>query len=119
MAFVIIWLVALAVAFFFLVVVPQRRRVAAQRALVAGLEPGDEVITSAGLYGAVQAVDDEVVRLAVAPGVVVRVARGAVIARVGPDRPGAPGLDAGPEVPGPDGSGSDADPDAPGDGPRP
>jgi preprotein translocase subunit YajC len=57
---------------------------AAHRALVATLRTGDEVITSGGIYGTIQSLDDEAVELEVAPGVVLRVARGAIAQRVGP-----------------------------------
>ena len=82
MAFAIIWFVALAAAFFVLIVLPQRRRVAAQRALLAALAVGDEVVTASGLYGFVQDLEGATVRLEIAPGVVVRVARAAIVGRV-------------------------------------
>jgi preprotein translocase subunit YajC len=81
---VVIYLVLLVAAFFFLVVRPQRRQMASHRALVASLEVGDEVVTTGGILGTVQALDDEVIDLAVAPTVVLRVARGAVARRLGP-----------------------------------
>lgn len=74
-------LVLLAVTFALLWVLfirPQQRRVRSHQVVVAGLAVGDEVMTSAGLFGTITALDDEDVRLEVAPGVVVRFARGAV-----------------------------------------
>jgi preprotein translocase subunit YajC len=62
----------------------RRRRVETQRALVAQLVPGDEVITSGGLIGRVVEVvqqDQREVRVEVAPGTVVRVAAPAIIGR--------------------------------------
>ena len=82
---VIIYLVILAAAFFFLIVLPQRRRMAAHRALMASLDLGDEIVTSGGLHGSIRALDDRTVRLEVAPGVVVTVARGAIAAKVAGD----------------------------------
>lgn len=61
-----------------LFILPQQRRVRAHQVVVAGLGVGDEVMTSAGLFGTITALDDEDVRIEVAPGVVVRFARGAV-----------------------------------------
>lgn len=74
-------LVLLAVTFalmWVLFIRPQQRRVRAHQVVVAGLGVGDEVMTSAGLFGTITALDDDDVRIAVAPGVVVRFARGAV-----------------------------------------
>ena len=78
MTVAIIYFVVLIAAFFVLIVLPQRRRSAAQRAFVAALEVGDEVFTSGGILGTITAVDDQMVDLEVAPGVVLRVARVAI-----------------------------------------
>lgn len=67
----------------FLLVRPQQQRVKRQRDLVASLEVGDEVVTAGGLVGTIVGLDDEEVRLEVAPGVVVRFVRFAVNSRVG------------------------------------
>lgn len=81
-------LILLAVTFLLmwvLFILPQQRRIKAHRALVARLEVGDEVMATSGLYGRVSALDDEVVHLEVAPGTVVRLARGAVARRLSED----------------------------------
>ena len=44
----------------------------------------DQVVTVGGVYGIIAALDGDEVRLEVAPGVVIRVARRAVAGRVGP-----------------------------------
>lgn len=66
-----------------LFILPQQRRIKAHRAFVETLAVGDEVITTSGLYGTIAALDDDDVRLELAPGVVVRSARGAIAARPG------------------------------------
>ena len=81
----LLYLGILVVAFLLLIVRPQRRQMAAHRALVATLQVGDEVVTSGGIYGTIQSLDDTALDLEVAPGVVLRVARGAIGQRVGPD----------------------------------
>lgn len=78
-------LVLLAVTFLLmwvLFILPQQRRLRAHHALVARLEVGDDVMATSGLYGTITALDDEVVHLEVAPGTVVRLARGAVARRL-------------------------------------
>jgi preprotein translocase subunit YajC len=66
----------------FLLVRPQQRRVRAQQALVRTLETGDDVVTSAGIYGSIVGLDDEVVTLEVAEGVSLRIARAAIARRL-------------------------------------
>jgi preprotein translocase subunit YajC len=56
--------------------------------LQAELEVGDEVIISAGIFGTVVEIDDDRVRLEIAPGTVVTVARQVVVRRAQePDHP--------------------------------
>jgi preprotein translocase subunit YajC len=80
----LLYLGILVVAFLLLIVRPQRRQMAAHRALVASLHIGEEVVTSGGIYGTIQDLDEQAVDLEVAPGVVLRVARGAIAQRVEP-----------------------------------
>ena len=72
----------LVAAFLLLIVRPQRRQMAAHRALVASLQVGDDVMTGSGIYGTIRGLDDATAELEVSPGVVVRVARGAISQRV-------------------------------------
>ena len=68
-----------------LLIRPQKRRVEQQQAVVASLRAGDEIITSAGIYGTILSVDDDTLFVEVAPGVSLRVLRQAVSQRIGPD----------------------------------
>ena len=61
-----------------LLIQPQRRRQSAQRALQAGLERGDVVLTVGGLYGTIRVLGDDDATLEVAPGTNVRVDRRAI-----------------------------------------
>jgi preprotein translocase subunit YajC len=63
-----------------LVIRPQRKRQAEQQRILNSVAPGEEVLTAGGLYGTVRAVDDDEVRLEIAPGVEVRVSRRSVAA---------------------------------------
>ena len=81
-------LIALALVFWFLIVQPQRRRGRQQAALVASLEPGQVVLTSAGFYGRIEAIEGDQIRLELAPGTVVRLDKRAVAARLDPENPG-------------------------------
>jgi preprotein translocase subunit YajC len=46
--------------------------------MLAAIEVGDEIVTAGGLYGTVKALEEDAVRLEIAPGIEVRVARRAV-----------------------------------------
>jgi preprotein translocase subunit YajC len=81
----LLYFLFIGVAFYVFLVRPQRRQVAAHRALVATLEVGDEVITSGGVFGTIRGIEDAAVDLEVASGVVLRVARGAIAQRVTPE----------------------------------
>lgn len=86
----LIYLAVLVVAFYALIVMPQRRRMLAMRSLQSALQEGDEIITTSGIYGRVTGMDDAVVEVEVAPGTVIRLARGAVAQRL-EDKPGGGG----------------------------
>jgi preprotein translocase subunit YajC len=74
-------LVLLFIVMWLLVIRPQRRRTAEQRRVLDNLSPGQEVLTTGGLYGTVHSVvDDDEVRLEIAPDVQVRVTRQAIAA---------------------------------------
>jgi preprotein translocase subunit YajC len=75
-------LIVVAVTFallWFLFIRPQQRRVREHSALVASVQPGDEVVLSAGIYGRIVDLGPDELTLEVAPGVELRVARQAIL----------------------------------------
>ena len=66
--------------FYFLLIRPQQRRARAQQALLRSVEVGDEIVTTAGVFGTIVAIDDEtdVVTLEIAPGTQIRMVRAGV-----------------------------------------
>jgi preprotein translocase subunit YajC len=78
-----LFLILIVAVFYFLILRPQQRRQRAAQQVSKGLEPGQEVMTTAGLFGTVRSVTDDHVELEIAPGVVVRYVK-AAIARVVP-----------------------------------
>jgi preprotein translocase subunit YajC len=74
-------LLLIAVAFYFLILRPTKARQNAAREVQSRLAPGVRAMTTAGLYGTVEAVDGDDVLLEIAPGVTVRYVA-AAIARV-------------------------------------
>src|SRR5437764_11040889 len=79
-------LLLLFVVMYVMMIRPQQRRAREHQALVQSVQVGDEVMTTAGIFGTVTAVDDSAISLEVAPGVVLRVARAAIGQRLGPER---------------------------------
>jgi preprotein translocase subunit YajC len=77
----IVYFALLAVAFFFLIVRPQRRQLAARRALIQAVDVGDEIITAGGIYGVIRSIEDDTMQVEIAPGVVLKLAREAVARR--------------------------------------
>lgn len=51
-------LLLIVVVMYFLMIRPQQKRQKAHQALISSLKPGDEVVTSGGLYGTVAGVDE-------------------------------------------------------------
>jgi preprotein translocase subunit YajC len=80
----LLFLLFMVAIFYFVLVRPQQRRVRQHQQVVATLEPGDEVVTIGGLYGYVKSLDEGLVHLEVAPGVVLRYARSSIREKVSP-----------------------------------
>ncbi len=66
------------VAFYFLLIRPQRNRAKKQQEMVAALAPGAEVMTTAGIFGQVAAVTPDQVSVEIAPGVFMRMVPAAI-----------------------------------------
>ena len=88
--FVLMWL---------LIVLPQRRRQAAQVTMLESLAPGDYVVTAGGLYGTITDLGDLDLGLEIAPDVEVRVAKRSIGAVIPPEE--IEDVDAEDELPGP------------------
>ena len=68
-------------ALWYFTIRPQQQRMRNQRALLASVQVGDEVVTIGGLIGTITSIDDLEVGLDLGGGTVVRLARQAVQAR--------------------------------------
>ncbi|RYD15061.1 MAG: preprotein translocase subunit YajC [Lysobacteraceae bacterium] len=66
--------------FYFMLIRPQMKRAKEQRAMVAALSKGDEVLTNGGLLGRIDSIAEQFVTLELAPGVVVKLRKDAVSA---------------------------------------
>jgi preprotein translocase subunit YajC len=70
-------LVLLAVLWFFMIR-PRQRQLRRQQAMIERIEIGDEIVTAGGLYGTVTRLDEDELRVEIAPELEVRIARRAV-----------------------------------------
>ncbi len=89
MAFQLVFPLILIAAFYFLLLRPQQARVRNHNNLVASVQVGDEVVTAGGVVGNVTAVNERDLLVEVAPGVVLRIVKGA-IAQKAPENVGTP-----------------------------
>ena len=71
-------LVLIVVVFYFLLIRPQRKRQQQQAQLQNQIEPGQRVMTTAGMIATVVAVEDDAIVLEIAPGVEARFVKQAV-----------------------------------------
>jgi preprotein translocase subunit YajC len=78
----IIFLLALPLLMYFLLIRPQQRRLKEQRELLAAVQEGDEIVTTGGIYGYVNAVEDDTIWLEIAEGVEIRIVKGGVMRRI-------------------------------------
>ena len=80
-----VFILVLLALMWFMLIRPQRRRQQAAQRLLETISVGKEIVTAGGLYGTVTAVDGDEVRLEVAEGVEVRIAKRAVAGVVSED----------------------------------
>ena len=69
-------------AFYFLLIRPQQKRQKAHKQMVAGLSPGDDVLTAGGILGTVTAVSDHYITLRIADNVEIKIQKSTISAVV-------------------------------------
>lgn len=82
-------LVAIALLFWLLIIRPASRRQKDQVRMQSSLTVGDEVMLTSGIFGTITELTDDRLMVEVAPGVAVRVARGAIGSVVPTEQPEA------------------------------
>lgn len=77
-------LLLMGVVFYFLLIRPQSQRRRAQMQMQSDVEVGDEIVTTAGIYGTIREIDDDfgIVTVEVAPNTDIRMARAAIAQRL-------------------------------------
>lgn len=74
----ILLILAMFAVLYFLMIRPQMKRAKEHKAMVEGLQKGDEVVTAGGILGRVTKLDDQYLTVSVAEGVEVQLQRGAI-----------------------------------------
>jgi preprotein translocase subunit YajC len=69
--------------FYFLILRPQQKRQKERQKLLESIKKGDKVITSGGLHGTIEGLEDKTVLLKIADNIKVKVERSAVTTIVG------------------------------------
>ncbi len=76
----VVLMVGMFAVFYFLLIMPQQRKQKKWQAMLAQIKPGDKVVTSGGLTGAVMSVKDDAIVLRVPPdNIKLEVARSSVV----------------------------------------
>jgi preprotein translocase subunit YajC len=83
-AFQLVFFLIIGLAMYMLLIRPQRRRVRDAQQLLTTLADGDEVITTGGLYGFINAIDGDTIWLDIAEGVEIRIHRSAISRKIDP-----------------------------------
>jgi preprotein translocase subunit YajC len=73
--------------FYFIVILPERKKQKQRNAMLGAMKKGDKVMTSGGIYGQIAAIQDDVVTLQVDEGVRMRFARASIQSVVTQDEP--------------------------------
>ncbi len=73
-----IFLVLIVVVFYFLLIRPQQRTMRAHAELMRKIGLGDEVVTQAGIFGTVTALEDDTLLIEISEGVEIRILRSSV-----------------------------------------
>lgn len=80
----IAYVVVIIAIFYFLWYRPQQAQRKKMREMLAALQPGDQVMTAGGLIGTLRSIDTDAMTVEIAPGVVVRFTKRAIIDRLTP-----------------------------------
>ncbi len=73
-------------AFYFLIIRPGRQRQRKQQEMLTALQPGTEIMTTAGIFGTIAVVTENELSIEVSPGVFMRIVPAAVARVVEPAR---------------------------------
>ncbi len=67
------------IIFYFIIIRPQRKQQKELKERQDSLRIGDEVITNSGIYGTIRSVKDDTVRLEIASGTIITIAKSCIV----------------------------------------
>jgi preprotein translocase subunit YajC len=73
--------------FYFLLIRPQQKKAKEHREMIANLKKGARIVTSGGIYGTIQSIDDNTIGLEIAEKVKIKISRGNVTAVITDNEP--------------------------------
>ena len=73
------------VIFYFILIRPQRKQAKELKERQEALKPGDKVISAGGIYGIIREVQEEAVKMEVAPNTVIKIRKSQIVHSVGKD----------------------------------
>lgn len=74
-------IVVLFIIFYFLLIRPQQKKAKEQKEMISSLQKGDNIVTSAGIFGRVVSVNDDSITVEIADNVRIKMVRDAVASR--------------------------------------
>jgi len=75
--------VLIILVFYFLILRPQQRKQKEREKLLSGVQKGDKVITSGGIHGTVEGIEDNTILVKISDNVKVKMEKGAISTIVG------------------------------------
>jgi len=75
--------VLIILVFYFLILRPQQKKAKNREKLLSGVQKGDKVITSGGIHGTVEGIEDNTILVKIADNVKVKMERGSISTIVG------------------------------------
>lgn len=78
-------MILIIVIFYFILIRPQRKQAKELKERQNALKPGDKVISAGGIYGIIREVQEEAVKMEVAPNTVIKIRKSQIVHSVGKD----------------------------------
>ena len=75
------------VIFYFLLIRPQRKQQKELKERQESLKPGDKVVSAGGIYGVITKVEQDAVRMEIAPSVTIKIAKTSIVSSTPKEAP--------------------------------
>ena len=75
------------IIFYFLLIRPQRKQQKELKDRQDALKPGDKVVSAGGIYGTITKVEQDAVRMEIAPGVTIKIAKASIVSSTPKEAP--------------------------------